>query len=89
MQPRDVIRCELIGLVVEVTAARNPALIGLRGVVVDETRNTLIIESVKGEKKLVKDQVTLTTNIHGKTIHVDGALLVGRPEERLKKKVNL
>lgn len=78
---------ELIGLEIEIVNARNQSLIGLRGKIVEETRNMLTIMQENKEKKLIKDQITITTSMNNKKIIIDGALLVGRPEERLKKKV--
>lgn len=75
------LRCELIGLVVEVVEAKNKALVGIKGKVVDETRNMVVV----GDKKLVKDQVVFDVHYDGKKVRVEGRRLVGRPEERLKK----
>ncbi len=89
MRPDDVLRYELIGLHIEVTGSSNRSLIGLHGKVVEETRNTITIEENNKEKKLVKGQITLATTINGKKITINGELLIGRPEERLKKKFKL
>jgi ribonuclease P protein subunit POP4 len=86
MKVRDVLKSELIGLIIEVTDATNQSLQGLKGKVVEETRNTLTIRDGDKEKKIVKEHVTITTTIDEKTIEIDGKLLVGRPEERLKKR---
>ena len=86
MRPQDILKYELIGLTIKVTGARNPSIIGMRGTIVHETRNTLKVRTDAGEKTLVKNQVTLATNVNSMAVEVDGALLVGRPEERLKKK---
>lgn len=87
MQPQDVLKYELIGLEIEVIDARNAHLKGLRGKIIDETRNTLTIECNSATKRLIKDQVTFTTTINNRKVMIDGALLVGRAEERLKKKI--
>ena len=71
----------LIGISVEVVAARNPSLVGIDGKVTDETRNTIKVLTQDGEKVLVKDQVTM--KIEGKI--VNGNDLMGRIEERIKK----
>ena len=80
-------KSELIGLEIEIVNARNQSLIGLHGKIFEETRNTLTIMQENKEKKLIKDQITIVTSINNKKIMINGALLVGRPEERLKKKV--
>lgn len=74
-------RQELVGLMVEVVDAKNKSLVGIKGVVIDETRSLLFI----GEKKVVKSQVVIESAYNGKKVRVDGKRLVGRPEERLKR----
>mgnify|MGYP001593931572 FL=1 len=86
MRIKDILKCELIGLAVEVVSAKNPSLNVIRGKVVDETKYTLVIETVRGVKRLIKSQVTLKMNMEGKTVEVEGSALVGRSEERIKKR---
>lgn len=85
--PRNILRHELIGLPVEVVEAENPSLVGIRGLVLDETKNTLVIGEPGGAKKVVlKFQATFLFSLpDGTRVRVDGKYLVGRPEERLKK----
>jgi len=71
----------LIGELIEVVEAKNPSLTGIRGKTIDETRNTIIIDTEDGAKTLIKDKITI--KINGKTIH--GEKLTGRTEERIKK----
>ncbi len=86
---RDIPRLELIGKELEIIDADNPTLIGIKGKVIDETKNMLIIETNNETKKLVKKQVTIKTKIEGKTVTIKGEVLQGRPEERLKKKIRI
>lgn len=85
MNIKDITRHELIGLNIEIVEAKNKALIGLKGKVIDETKNLLIIQTKKGEKKILKDQVTLNIKVKDKKVQLEGKLLVGQPEDRLKK----
>ena len=85
MRPSDIIRHELIGLNAEIVEAKNKSLVGLKGKIIDETKNLLIIQSKKGEKKVLKDQVTLKLKMKDKKFKLEGKLLVGKPEDRLKK----
>ncbi len=85
IQPADILRSEIIGLEAEVVDAENKSLIGLRGLVVDETKNMLSIEKDGVVKKVVKSQVTLKILFEGQAFQIDGKVLVGRPEDRLKK----
>ncbi|MEA3378724.1 MAG: ribonuclease P protein component 1 [Nanoarchaeota archaeon] len=85
MKPKEIIQHELIGLEIEIVDASNKSLIGKKGNIIDETKNTLTIKDGEKYKKVLKSQITFRTTIAGKKIEVDGRKLVGRPEERLKK----
>lgn len=85
IRPADLVRSELIGLEVEVVEASNKSLVGLKGLIVDETKNTLSIERGDVIKKVLKSQVMLNILFDGQTFQIDGKVLVGRPEDRLKK----
>lgn len=84
----DIIKEELIGLEAEVVASRHEGYVGIRGRVIDETRNMLVIEH-GGRRKAVPKAVCV---FHfrwpdGVVVEIDGQLIVGRPEDRLKKRV--
>jgi len=85
--PRNIINHELIGLSVEVLESLAESYVGLKGKVIDETYNMLVLETSEGEKKVLKSvSKFLFTLPNGRKVVVDGSILVGRPEERLKKK---
>lgn len=85
MNINDYLKFELIGLEVEVIDAKNKSLIGIKGKIVDETKNTFVIETNGKERKLLKEQVTLIIDFKKEKIRVEGKLFLGRPEERIKK----
>ncbi|MFH1445398.1 MAG: ribonuclease P protein component 1 [Nanoarchaeota archaeon] len=89
MNPKDIVKHELIGLHVEVVDSTDPSMVGLDGRVIDETRNTLIIEKEDGSAKtIVKENCTLSFEYEaGKRVKVVGKLLVARSEDRIKKKL--
>jgi len=78
---KEILQGELIGLYAEVVDAKNKTNIGIKGEITDETKNMITI----GGKNLIKSQVTLTIQLKGKKVQVDGDLLQGKPEERIKK----
>ena len=85
---RNLIRHELIGLYIEVTKSSNIHQTGTRGMVVDETKNTLTIETDNGLKKIQKKGSDFIFKIpDGKRVKVDGKRILARPEERIKLKV--
>lgn len=84
----NLVRHELIGLKVRVAGSSNKTNVGLTGKVVDETRNTLVIEKLDGkEVRIAKDSAVFSFEIGSVWVKVDGKLLVGRPEDRIKKKL--
>lgn len=88
IQPQNILRHELIGLRASIWRSKNPQLRGTRGLVIDETRNTLVLEQKTGRKTIPKDISTFRFWLpNGAVVEVDGARLVGRPENRLKTKV--
>lgn len=85
--PENLVRHELIGLRMKVVDSSNPKNVGIKGRIVDETRNILVIEKTDGkEVKLVKEENVFVFDLGGERISVDGKILVGRPEDRIKKK---
>jgi ribonuclease P protein subunit POP4 len=86
--PKNLIKHELIGLEVEIADSTNKFQVGVKGLVVDETKNTLTIETEKGMKKIQKKGSTFIFKISSeKKVKVNGNKIAVRPEERLKLKV--
>ncbi|MFH1331963.1 MAG: ribonuclease P protein subunit [archaeon] len=84
MNPKEIAKHELIGLEIEIVESKNKALKGLKGKIIDETKNTITIQDDK-EKKIMKSQIIMKTKIGNKEYEIDGRILVGRPEDRIKK----
>ena len=88
ISPSNLLRHELMGLDVEVLESSNSSQKGLKGKVTNETRQTLTIDTDRGEKIIAKDQcIFLFTLPGGERVRVDGSLLVARPEDRVKKRL--
>ena len=86
--PKNLVRHELIGLEVEIAESMNKFQTGIKGTVVDETKNILTIETDKGLKKVQKKGTTFIFKIpNGKKVKVNGNKIAARPEERVKLKV--
>lgn len=87
LDERNVLTHELIGLEVEVTDDINPHNINNHGMVIDETRNTLLINIDGKNKRIIKKDATLRLKISkNKTVEIEGKILVSRPEDRIKKR---
>ncbi len=84
--PENIIRHELIGLEAEVLEDTNPCNVNTRGTVMDETMNTLVIDD-GGAKRIAKKNAVFKFRLHGNSVKVEGRALLGRPEDRIKKKL--
>ena len=83
--PTNLIRNELIGLDVVVSGSLNPLSIGIQGKVIDETQQTLTIQTKNGTKKILKRLSTFIFNIKDKKVEVKGSVIAKRPWERISK----
>lgn len=84
----DIIRYEFIGTQARIAQSAHVGYLGLAGPVVAETRNTLTLIHQGQPKSVIKDLATFDFSFDdGTTVEVDGKLLVGRSEDRLKKGV--
>jgi len=82
-----IIQGELIGLDAKVVKSTNPSNLGISGKVTDETRNTLIIRQNENDKVVAKDTAVFQFTLpNGTVVEVEGAAIIGRPEDRVKKK---
>jgi len=85
---KNVLRHEFIGLECEVVDSRNKSQIGIRGKIVDETRNTFLLETARGLKRIEKEGRTFRLWLEdGSVVDVNGSYLVSRPEDRIKKRI--
>jgi len=79
---------EFIGLTAKVVKSTNPDYVGIKGKVVDETRNTLVIRHENEDRSIVKNVAVFHfTTPDGTVVEVDGNIIVGRPEDRVKKRL--
>jgi len=84
MNASDIIKHELIGLEAEITDSKNKSNVGIKGTIIDETKNTLTIEDRGKRKRLFKNNIILKIEINSQAVRIDGKLLSGRPKERIK-----
>jgi ribonuclease P protein subunit POP4 len=84
----EVVRCELIGTEVGIAQSTHTNYRGLAGRIINETRNTFTVLGEKGRKIVVKSSnVFHFSFLDGTVVEIDGNLLVGRPEDRLKRSI--
>ncbi len=82
----DIIREEFVGTIAQVTESPHAGYLGIRGTVLNETRNTFAIQQNGKAKNVIKEQAVFQFKLtDGTVVEIDGKLLVGKPEDRLKK----
>lgn len=85
MKRRDFMKREFIGLEVKVVGSTHPEYLRIGGRVVDETKNTLVIESEGEERTVPKPGNEFCFTYVGDRITVKGDEIRHRPEDRIKK----
>jgi ribonuclease P protein subunit POP4 len=83
----SIVQHEFIGLEAKVVKSSNPHTIGIKGKVVDETRNTLAILHDGKRKVVVKETSVFEFVLPDETVvEIEGKVILGRPEDRIKKR---
>jgi len=83
--PKNLIYHELIGLEVQVLHHLSENYIGLNGIVIDETKNSLLILTSKGVKRILKKGGKFLFKLSDKVYAlINGEDILARPEERVK-----
>jgi ribonuclease P protein subunit POP4 len=77
----------LIGLHAKIVRSSDSTHVGVEGKVIDESRNTLLLAQGGEEKVIVKDVAVFHFTLpDGTIVEVDGGVIVGRPEDRIKRR---
>ena len=88
LNPESLARHELIGLEVLIETSSNPSQIGLKAQVVDETRNTFLLETKAKVLRLAKRNTSLIFTLpDGQNVRVYGSILISKPENRISKRM--
>ncbi|MCL5433766.1 MAG: ribonuclease P protein component 1 [Candidatus Marsarchaeota archaeon] len=83
---KTIVLHELIGKEAKTIKSNDKSQIGIKGKVIDETKNTLLIETSKGIKRVTKNISTFAFKIDGRNIFiVDGKEINFRSYERIEK----
>ena len=69
---------------IEVIGSQDPSLVGVTGIIAEETRRTLRVRTISGEVTLPKDVITFT--IDSEEVEIDGASVTQRPEDRINRR---
>jgi ribonuclease P protein subunit POP4 len=88
LSPENLARHELIGLRVHVDSNTDPGLVGIEGLVVDETRNTFLLETKRKIVRIAKSNASLIFTLpDGRRARVQGSILISQPENRISKRM--
>jgi len=84
----NILKREFIGIESTISQSSHFDYIGLHGKIIDETKNTFTILHKSKPKNIIKNSAIFRFKFYdGQTVEINGNLLVGRPEDRLKKKI--
>lgn len=83
MARKDIFPHELIGETIEVMSSKNKSNLGIKGKIIDETKETITVAQDNGkEVVLMKQIITIKLMKSGEVI--SGEAIAKRPEDRLK-----
>lgn len=82
---RNIVLHELIGLKAEVVKSSDKFQKGIKGIVIDETKNTITILTKEGERRISKKISRFKFIADKNTFIVDGNEIAFRPYERIEK----
>jgi ribonuclease P protein subunit POP4 len=84
---KSLLYSTFIGLPAEVANSSQRRMVGLKGIVIDETKNLIVIERGDGTSvKVPKNGATFRfTTEDGAAVEVEGRKIAFRPHERPKK----
>jgi len=86
LNKKKLARSELIGLNVKIIESENSFNKGIKGKIIDETKNMFMVKTEKGRKSIIKNQCVFEFKFKEKDIQINGKSLSTRPEERIKQR---
>ena len=81
--PENITMHELIGLETTIVQSNNEKFVGLEGKIIDETKSMIVLNTVKGIKKIPKENTQWRFFIENAEALVSGNMLTKRPEDRI------
>jgi len=85
MNSKKFAREEFIGQNVHVIECKDPTWFDRSGLIIDETKNTFLLEKDDESKRIAKDIAVFEFEYEGKKILLNGSKIKYRPEDRIKK----
>jgi ribonuclease P protein subunit POP4 len=89
MSQTSIINQELIGLNARIAQSSDPSLVRRAGCVIDESKEMFTLLDRQKEFTVTKANCVFDFELQsGETIRIDGRLLRGKSEDRIKKRLN-
>ena len=86
--PSNIARHELLGLHAHVIESTDHGQLSHQGEVIDESREMLHLKTSRGTVRVPKNTSVFDFSLpDGSVVRVDGSILIGRPEDRMKKRL--
>ncbi len=82
---KNIVLGELIGLKAEILASHDKRQRGIEGKIIDETKNTIVMETTEGRRSFVKKISRFRFYTPDGTFEVEGKEICFRPDERIEK----
>ena len=85
MDEKMLAKEELIGRHVTIKECTDPNWVNKSGLIIDETKNTFLIEINNEQKRIAKNIAKFEFEHDEKKVMLNGSRLTYRPEDRIKK----
>ncbi len=87
--PENIVRHELTGLTTHIIESQDPTLICRSGLILGETKEMIHLDTKDGEIRVPKSVCIFNITLpNGSVVRVNGTVLRGRPEDRMKRRPN-
>ncbi len=87
--PQNIAKHELVGLSTHVVDSKDPNHVCTKGTILGESKEMIEIDTERGTIAVPKTICVFDITLpNGTVVRVDGGLLRGRPEDRMKKRFN-
>jgi ribonuclease P protein subunit POP4 len=86
--PQNIVKHELVGLSTHIVESRDPNQVCRKGIILGESKEMIQIDTNEGTITVPKGICVFDMTLPDNTVvRIDGGLLRGRPEDRMKKRL--
>ncbi len=87
--PENVVRHELTGLPLHIVKSTDPNFVSKKGIILGETKEMIHFETDGADVSVPKSNCVFDITLpDGTQVRIKGDVLRGRPEDRMKKRLN-